>query len=217
MTVGATARRLRVAVLDYEMSNLRSAGKALERLGADVHIAKTPGEIGTVDAIVLPGDGHFGEAMTRLRATGLNQAILDAAGRGIPVLGICIGLQVLFDASEEAPGVPGLGLLSGRVRLLETTGRIPHIGWAPVRWAETSPLAPTDPDDHSTYYFLHSYVVVPDDPASNWGTADHGASFCAVAGSGNVMGFQFHPEKSSREGLALLGRWVAHVAQEVAA
>ena len=217
MTTGVAAPRLRVAVLDYEMSNLRSAGKALERLGADVHIARTPGEIGTVDALVLPGDGHFGEAMTRLRASGLNQAILETARRGLPVLGICIGLQVLFESSEEAPGVPGLGLLSGHVRRLETDAKIPHIGWAPVRWSESCPLVPTDPDDHSTYYFLHSFVVVPEAAEAAWGTADHGADFCAVAGAGNVMGFQFHPEKSSREGLALLDRWVAHVSQGVAA
>ncbi len=208
---------LRVSVLDYEMSNLRSAAKALERLGASVTIARTPAEIGDAEALVLPGDGHFGEAMTRLRASGLSDAVLHAAGEGTPILGICIGLQVLFESSEEAPGMPGLGLLHGTVRLLQTNAKIPHIGWAQVRWSERSPLAPVDPGDRSTYYFLHSYAVEPTDRSACWGAADHGVPFCAVAGEGNVIGFQFHPEKSSRCGLALLERWLAHVGAGVAA
>ena len=202
---------LRVAVLDYEMSNLRSAAKALERLGASVTIARTPQEIGDAEALVLPGDGHFGEAMNRLRTSGLADAVIAAAAAGTPILGICIGLQVLFESSEEAPGVDGLGLLDGAVRRLRTDAKIPHIGWATVRWAEGCPLAPVDPADHSTYYFLHGYAVEPSDRSNCWGAADHGVPFCAVAGAGNVIGFQFHPEKSSRCGLALMERWLAHV------
>jgi glutamine amidotransferase len=208
---------LRIVVLDYEMSNLRSAAKALERLGGSVTIAATPGETAGAEALVLPGDGHFGEAMRRLRESGLSQAVLEAAGRGVPILGICIGLQVLFEESDEAPGIPGLGLLHGAVRRLETDAKIPHIGWARVRWSERTPVAPADPGDPSTYYFLHSYAVEPADRSCCWGAADHGVPFCAVAGEGNVMGFQFHPEKSSRSGLALLERWMAYVTQAVAA
>ncbi len=208
---------LNVAVLDYEMSNLRSAAKALERLGASVTIATTPGEAMGADALVLPGDGHFREAMTRLRGSGLSQAVLEAAGRGVPILGICIGLQVLFEESDEAPGVPGLALLAGRVRRLETRAKLPHIGWSRVRWSEISPLAPSDPGDPSTYYFLHGYAVEPADRSACWGAAEHGVPFCAVAGRDNIIGFQFHPEKSGSSGLALLGRWIAHVAPGVTA
>lgn len=208
---------LRVAVLDYEMSNLRSAAKALERLGAEVTIACTPDEMSAAEAVVLPGDGHFGEAMTRLRAAGLDQAVITAAASGTPILGICIGLQVLFESSEEAPGVAGLGLLRGTVRRLATQAKIPHIGWAQVRWSERAPIATTDPGDPSTYYFLHSYAVEPTDRAACWGAAEHGVPFCAIAGDGNVMGVQFHPEKSSRSGLALLERWLVHVGAGVTA
>lgn len=204
-------------MLDYEMSNLRSAAKALERLGAQVTIARTPDEMAGAEAIVLPGDGHFGEAMTRLRAAGLDREVIAAASAGTPVLGICIGLQVLFESSEEAPDTPGLGLLRGTVKRLQTDAKIPHIGWAQVRWSERAPIATTDPGDASTYYFLHSYGVEPTDRFACWGAAEHGVPFCAIAGQDNVMGVQFHPEKSSRSGLALLQRWLDHVDPGVAA
>ncbi len=207
---------LRVAVLDYEMSNLRSAAKALERHGAAVTVARHPDEVGTVDALVLPGDGHFGEAMRRLRASGLADLVRDAAGRGVPVLGICIGLQVLFDGSDEAPDEAGLGLIPGTVHRLDDTAKVPHIGWSHVTFADGCPLAPATPDP--AYYFLHSFAVVPSDPADVRATAHHGeGAFCAVAARGNVMGVQFHPEKSSDEGLALIERWMAHVGTEVPA
>lgn len=208
---------LRVAVLDYEMSNLRSAAKALERLGAEVTIARSPDEMAGAEAVVLPGDGHFGEAMVRLRASGLDQAVIAEAASGTPILGICIGLQVLFESSEEAPDVAGLGLLHGTVRRLRTQAKIPHIGWAQVRWSERAPVATTDPGDASVYYFLHSYAVEPTDRTACWGAAEHGVPFCAIAGEGNVMGVQFHPEKSSRSGLALLERWLVHVGGRIAA
>ena len=202
----------RIAVLDYQMSNLRSATKALERLGADVRVATTPEAADGADAVVLPGVGHFGEAMRRIRARRLDEAVLGAAARGVPVLGICLGLQLLFSESEESPGVAGLGLLPGPVRRLRTGRKLPHIGWSRVEWAPGSPLAPDDEADAaSTYYFVHTYGCEPEDDAVVLGRADHGTTFCAAAGRGDVMGVQFHPEKSSAAGLGLLGRWLAAV------
>lgn len=199
-------------MLDYEMSNLRSAEKALERLGGSVAHARTPAEAGEFDAVVLPGDGHFGEAMRRLSAAGLDVLVKEAAAGGVPVLGICIGLQVMFEASEEAPGVPGLGLMSGVVRRLPNQlAKVPHIGWSHVTWDSSCPIAP-DPAEPSDFYFLHSYAVEPTSGSAVWAVADHGSqTFCAVAGRHNVIGFQFHPEKSSVAGLDLLERWFGHV------
>jgi imidazole glycerol-phosphate synthase subunit HisH len=203
--------QLPVAVLDYEMSNLRSAVKALERLGADVRVARTPDEMEGAGAVVLPGVGNFGEAMRRLGRQGLDGAVREAAAAGRPVLGICLGLQLLFESSEESPGVAGLGLLPGRVARLRTGRKLPQIGWNRVAWSP-GPLAPQDAGvDASTYYFVHTFAAEPVDPSMVMGRADYGVGFCAAAGSGRVMGVQFHPEKSSSAGLALLQRWLGHV------
>jgi glutamine amidotransferase len=200
-----------IAVLDYEMSNLRSAVKALERLGAQVRVARAPEEMEGAAAVVLPGVGNFGEAMRRLGRQGLVGAVRDAAAAGRPVLGICLGLQLLFESSEESPGASGLGLLPGGVARLQTSRKLPQIGWNLVDWAP-GPLAPEDAGAaSSTYYFVHTFAAEPADPALVLGRADYGGAFCAAAGRGRVMGVQFHPEKSSRAGLALLGRWLAHV------
>ncbi len=199
-------------MLDYEMSNLRSAEKALERMGADVIHARRPEDAPEFDAIVMPGDGHFGEAMNRLRSSGLADLVIDAARSGIPVLGICIGLQVLFDESEEAPGSPGLGLIHGVVRRLpDDDAKVPHIGWSHVMWVQGCPIAP-DAHAASDFYFLHSYAAEPTDHASVWAEASHGSSrFCAAVARDNIIGVQFHPEKSSAAGLLLLERWYERV------
>jgi glutamine amidotransferase len=202
----------RVAVLDYEMSNLRSATKALELLGADVSVVRAPEAVAGADAVVLPGVGSFGEAMRRIREHRLDVAVRDAVDRGVPVLGICLGLQLLFDESEESPGTRGLGVLPGAVRRLRTPLKLPHIGWSHVTWAPGSPLAPATGDEGgSTYYFVHTYGCEPEDPSLVLGTAEHGVGFCAAAGRPGVSGVQFHPEKSSAAGLGLLGRWLAAV------
>jgi glutamine amidotransferase len=203
----------RVAVLDYEMSNLLSATKALERLGADVAVVREPEDARDADAVVLPGVGHFGEAMRRIRAQRLDVAVREAVDRGAPVLGICLGLQLLFAESEESPGAVGLGLLPGAVRRLRTDRKLPHIGWSRVDWRPGSALAPPDPGDAAaaTYYFVHSYGCEPEAEDLVLGRAEHGVPFCAAAGTSLVSGVQFHPEKSSAAGLGLLGRWLAAV------
>lgn len=199
----------RVAVLDYEMSNLLSACKALEVLGARITVVASPPDLTRFDAVLLPGVGSFGEAMRRIRAHGLDETVRAAAGAGVPVLGICLGLQLLFDESEESPGVAGLGVLPGAVRRLGTERKLPHIGWSRVDWAPGTSLAPPGAAPaESTYYFVHTYGCEPEDPDLVIGTADHGVRFCAAAGRGEVMGVQFHPEKSSAAGLGLLGRWL---------
>lgn len=202
-----------VAVLDYEMSNLRSACKALEHVGAQVRVVSEPSGVTGADAVVLPGVGHFGEAMRRIRAARLDVAVRDAVERELPVLGICLGQQLLFEESEESPGVSGLGLLPGAVRRLVTERKLPHIGWSTVRWRTGCVLAPdTDDPGGSTYYFVHTFGCEPEDDSLVLGRADHGVEFCAAAGRDDVMGVQFHPEKSSAAGLGLLGRWLAGVA-----
>ena len=209
-----------VVLLDYEMSNLRSAGKALERLGARVRVATRPAEASGADALVLPGVGRFGAAMERLDAHDFTPMLRDEAATGTPILGICLGLQLLFERSEESPGVEGLGLLRGEVRRLQTDRKVPHIGWSEVRWADDTVFAPDDPGAGPaarTYYFVHSYACVPVDAGDVLGTADHGVEFVAAAGRGSVSGVQFHPEKSSTAGLALLGRWLQSVDLAVAA
>lgn len=211
----------RVALLDYATSNLRSVAKALESLGAAVTVAAEPVDPSTFDAVILPGVGNFGDAMRRIRGRGLDATAAAAAGGGVPLFGICLGLQLLFDESEESPGVAGLGILPGAVRRIVTPRKLPHIGWSHVAWTAGTPLAPVGGGTAAaaTYYFLHSYACAPEDERLVLGRADHGVPFCAAAGRGEVMGVQFHPEKSSAAGLGLLGRWLdgLRVTRDVAA
>jgi imidazole glycerol-phosphate synthase subunit HisH len=204
----------RIAVLDYGMSNLRSAVKAFELLGAEVTVAQSADDAAGVDAVVLPGVGAFGEAMRRISAQGLDRLVVDTARAGRPILGICLGMQLLLDGSDENPGVTGLGLVPGRAVRLETARKVPQIGWNTVTWsASAGPLASetTDARD-ATFYFVHSFAARPESLHDVAGTGDYGAPFCAAIAHENVSGVQFHPEKSSRAGLALLGRWLAAVA-----
>ena len=194
-------------VLDYGMGNLRSVEKALERSGARVLRTSDPGDLERADGCVLPGVGAFPRAMERIRSLGLDEAIRTAVDAGMPILGICLGLQLLFESSTELGGADGLGLLAGHVVEVPAGGRkIPHIGWAAVTWSKPSPLTdglrPGEP-----FYFVHSFVVEPSEDELV-GTATYGGEFACVAARDNVFGVQFHPEKSSSAGLRLLRNFV---------
>ncbi len=196
-----------LAVLDYGMGNLRSVDKGFERVGARCAVTSDHEQIQAADGVVLPGVGAFPKAMSRIRELGLDQALTAAAGRGQPILGICLGLQLLFESSTELGGADGIGLLEGEVVEIPAGGRkIPHIGWAAVTWARpsrlTEGLRPGEP-----FYFVHSYVVDPTDEELI-GTASYGGEFACVAGRDDIYGVQFHPEKSSSAGLRLLENFV---------
>ncbi len=186
------------------MGNLRSVEKALEHVGVDAVISNDPETIRGADGLVLPGVGAFAKAMERIGALGLDQLIAERAGAGVPVLGICLGFQLLFDSSTELGGAPGLGLVSGEVRGVDRTGvKVPHIGWEPVRWERASELgdgiAPS-----TAFYFVHSFAPTPAEPGDLLATAVHGARFACAIERPPLYGVQFHPEKSSADGLRLL-------------
>jgi glutamine amidotransferase len=188
------------------MGNLRSVEKALERVGASVAISSDHGVARAAAGIVLPGVGAFPRAMERVRELGLDELIAERQAAGVPLLGICLGLQLLFESSEELGGAAGLGLLPGDVAGLEADGlKVPHIGWAEVRWRRESPLT-EGIGDGTPFYFVHSLAPRPAEP-DLLGDAVYGSSFACAAEHGNVYGVQFHPEKSSAAGLRLLSNF----------
>jgi imidazole glycerol-phosphate synthase subunit HisH len=197
-----------VALVDYGMGNRRSVEKALEHVGATVLRTADPAAIAAADAIVVPGVGAFPEAMRRLRALGLDGLLRDRADAGVPLLGICLGMQLLFDSSGEHEGATGLGLLGGTVTRLDAPGlKIPHIGWNTVSFSRPSPL--TDGlGDAAAFYHVHSFACRPADEADVVGRGEYGERFVSIVERANVMGVQFHPEKSSLDGLALLRNFV---------
>ncbi len=195
-----------IAVIDYGAGNLRSIRRALEAAGADVTVTSDPGEIARAGAVVLPGVGAAAHAMNRLAELELVGPIRDASDRGTPLMGICLGMQLLFDHQEEGDS-QGLGLIPGRVRSLEPTVKVPHMGWNQSRVIRPGPLGETG--DERFYYFVHSYVVEPDDPSVVAAEASYGSTFPSVVVRDNIWGTQFHPEKSGNDGLALIDRFVA--------
>jgi glutamine amidotransferase len=193
-----------VAVLDYGIGNLRSAQKALERVGADAQLTADPEVISRAAGVVLPGVGAFGRCMEALRDSGLVKPAQDAAASGRPFLGICVGMQLMYEASEETPGVQGLGILEGTVMLLPDEVKRPQMQWNRVDVLEQSPLLTGL--DRTWMYFVHSYAAELDD--SIVATCDYGGPVAAAVAQDNVWATQFHPEKSGRNGLRLLSNFV---------
>jgi imidazole glycerol-phosphate synthase subunit HisH len=206
----------RIAILDYGMGNLRSVEKALEHVGAAATIASDAGAVREADGVVLPGVGAFPKAMAQVRELRLDELIDERRKAGVPILGICLGLQLLFDSSTELGGSEGLGMLPGGVTEIEGDGlKVPHIGWAPVRWERQSKL--TDGIDSETpFYFVHTFAPRPGS-GDLLGTAAYGARFACAAERDNVYGVQFHPEKSSNAGLRLLSNFAGICAKTPAA
>jgi glutamine amidotransferase len=196
----------RIAILDYGVGNLRSVEKALEHVGAVATITSDATEVRAADGLILPGVGAFPRAMERIRERGLDELIAERREAGAPILGICLGLQLLFDSTTELGGAAGLGLLPGEVAELDAPGlKIPHIGWSPVRWEKESRLAEGIESD-TPFYLVHSFAPRPAS-ADLLGTAAYGARFACAAERDNVFGVQFHPEKSSAAGLRLLANF----------
>jgi glutamine amidotransferase len=188
------------------MGNLRSVEKALEHVGAVAKISCDPADVRAADGVILPGVGAFPRAMERVRERGLDELIAERRDAGVPILGICLGLQLLFDSTTELGGAAGLGLLEGGVDGLQADGlKVPHIGWSPVRWERDSRL--TDGIDSETpFYFVHSFAPSPAEDEL-LGSAAYGPRFACAAERDNVFGVQFHPEKSSAAGLRLLSNF----------
>lgn len=199
-----------VAIIDYDAGNIRSVEKAVRYLGKEVTVTSEPEEILAADRVILPGVGAFGDAMKRLHAMGLVEVIRQVADRGTPFLGICLGLQLLFEKSEESPGVPGLGLLQGEIlRLPELPGlKVPHIGWNSLKYPNPGWLFRGIPED-SYVYFVHSYYLKAQDEGIVTATTEYGTLVHASVESGNLFACQFHPEKSSETGLTILENFLS--------
>ena len=196
----------RIAILDYGMGNLRSVEKALEHVGVTAKISSDAEEVRAADGVILPGVGAFPRAMERIRDLRLDELIDERREAGVPILGICLGLQLLFDSTTELGGAEGLGLLEGPVDGLDAPGlKVPHIGWSPVRWARDSRLAEGIPSE-TPFYFVHSFAPEPGEDEL-LGSAEYGTRFACAAQRDNVFGVQFHPEKSSSAGLRLLSNF----------
>ena len=195
---------MKIAIIDYGLGNLHSAAKALVRIGADARITSDPEEVRTADKVVLPGVGAFGDCMNSLTDTGLVPVIHEVIQRGIPFLGICVGMQLMFEGSEEDPEIRGIGIFKGIVRKIQAPGlKIPHMGWNSLRLLSPSPLF-KDLPQLPYVYFVHSYHAKPMESSVVTAVTDYGEEVTAAVGVGPVQGVQFHPEKSSALGLTIL-------------
>lgn len=198
-----------IGIIDYDAGNIKSVEKALQSLGQETAVTRDPETLLQADKVILPGVGAFGDAMGRLRQYGLEEVIHQIAEKGTPFLGICLGLQLLFDSSEESPGVKGLGLLPGKIlRIPDGEGlKIPHMGWNSLDITPGARLFRGIPQD-SYVYFVHSYYLKAEDPAIVAASAQYGVSIHASVERDNVFACQFHPEKSGEIGLRILKNFI---------
>jgi len=195
-----------IALVDYGAGNLRSVENALRQVGAKVVVTHDPEAVRRADRVVVPGQGSMPACAEAMRRSGVSDALVETIRKGRPYLGICVGLQLLFEEGEEAGGAKGLGILPGKIARLPAGQKLPHIGWSPLR---ATPSAPPlfAPMDGAHVYFAHSYAAPADAPGVAL-TATHGIAYCAALARDNLFAVQFHPEKSQKVGLALLERFV---------
>ena len=198
---------MKIAIIDYGMGNLHSAAKALEKVGAQVAVTRDPELVRQADKVILPGVGAFGDCMKNLNERGLAPVIHEVIAAGKPFLGICVGLQMLFEGSEEDPGVAGLGIFKGLVCKIVAPGlKVPHMGWNSLALQAASPLFQGLPPA-AYVYFVHSFHAVPTDESCITAVTDYGGQVTAAVGRGLVQAVQFHPEKSSSVGLKILANF----------
>ena len=204
-----------IAIVDYGMGNLRSVEKAVQRVGGRAAISAEPDAVQEADAVILPGVGAFGDAMQNLRDRQLVDALVNHIQSGKPFLGICLGMHLLFEEGQEMGRHPGLGVLPGKVVRFPAGGlKVPHVGWNQLQILRPSPLLAGVADGSYTY-FVHSYHVVPEEESVVIATTDYGLPYASVVGQGNLLGVQFHPEKSQEIGLRILANFVALVSRHV--
>jgi imidazole glycerol phosphate synthase glutamine amidotransferase subunit len=200
-----------IVLLDYGAGNLRSVAKAFEHEGAEVTLTSDPAVARGAERLVLPGQGHFGQCMTRLEESGLGDSVREFIATERPFLGICVGMQLIYEGSEEASGIPGLGLIPGTVKRLRTDLPLPHVGWNSVefvRGAESDPVLEGVAGPKPRYFYhVHSYGVLESDGEHVLGRCTYDDAFASIVRRDNVWGIQFHPEKSQEDGLRILGNF----------
>ena len=199
-----------ICVIDYGMGNLRSVSKALEKLGGEVVVGSLPEDLDQAEKLVLPGVGAFGDGVRELQKRGLFDSLRKALSKNKPFLGICLGMQLLFEESEETPGVKGIGFFAGKVRRFRNAAlKVPHMGWNEMKIRQPVPPILRNVREREFFYFVHSFFPEPKDPSLILGTCEYGEEFAAFVGKGFVWASQFHPEKSQDAGLKILQNFVS--------